>query len=145
MSKSKKTLFAVAVVTTLTLGSLVPLVLAETPAEKIAKLFGIDPAVVVSLYEQGYSYGNIKTTYAFASVAMGLSGNDLNKEAAELLEMKASGMGWGKIAKELGYPPSAIGQSIAEIRSKERSLQRGEFSKTGHSEEKGGPKGRRGR
>jgi hypothetical protein len=60
---------------------------------KIAQKFGVSYEAIMNWYCQGFSFGDIKQAY-------GLS-QDYNTPVADIFEMRASGMGWGQIKKEL--------------------------------------------
>jgi len=61
---------------------------------KLAQQFGVSYEAIMNWYCQGFSFGDIKQAY-------GLS-QDYNTPVADIFEMRASGMGWGQIKKELG-------------------------------------------
>jgi hypothetical protein len=71
----------------------------------------------------GWGYGNIVKVYAFAQAA-GIS-------PTLVIQMRASGMGWGQIAKELNLPRGAGNMNLGRIMKAVRTGQSADAPQTG--------------
>lgn len=84
--------------------------LAVTNSQKIvidiAKYFSgtVTVTQVVALHNAGWGYGDIFKLYELAK--------ETNKSPAEIMAMRAAGMGWGEIAQSLGIPPGNKGVNL---------------------------------
>ena len=68
-------------------------------AAGLAARYGLAPAEVMKWFCQGYKYADIDKAYSLSF--------QYGKPVADILAMRASGMGWGPIEKQLqGAPPS---------------------------------------
>jgi len=81
---------------------------AQPVATRLADAFGVSYDEIMAWHCQGMGFGNIAKAYLLAQ-----KGKD-GKTAADYLNMKLSGQGWGQIMKDAKVSPSelAMGQAI---------------------------------
>jgi hypothetical protein len=69
------------------------MVISEPKAQQLADKYGVTLDEVISMLCQGNSYSTIELTYSLAQ--------EYNLTPAEVLELKAKGLNWGQLKKEL--------------------------------------------
>jgi hypothetical protein len=77
-------------------------------AVAIADHYTVPVASIVTLHESGVGYGNIVKLHEYAQAS--------GKTVEEIQAMRESGMGWGKIRKDLALPKDAAKTSLGDIR-----------------------------
>lgn len=100
------------------------LALGKTGEESLAQELGITEEEIQALRASGYGYGEIVLMVQLSRT----SGEELSK----IKEMREEGLGWGRIAAELGVSWRSISQEISQ--------ERGKFQQKMEAENPGGPK-----
>lgn len=114
---------------------------AETRVQELAKQFKVDPSVVQDLRAKGQGWGETTIELSMAQHLTQSNPKDypamtdaLNKISA----MRADKMGWGKIAKDLGFKLGPVVREARHVRNEMRKEARMERSEKNEKHEREG-------
>jgi len=88
-------------------------------AQKIEKQFSVSADQVKALRDQKLGYGEISVVYSLASKMDG-GITDANVQKIMTMRQGPPTMGWGKIAKELGYKLGPVVSSVKNVNAETR-------------------------